>query len=153
MVSRAGRLNAVEVLRPLSENEAFHFFEDVGKYTGKSACNLAEFCAMAKTVDKRSILFHFKRHDFERWITETLRDPMLARRISNIKEPKSEERLRTQIHKLSKKRLEELNKRCRKKRHRAQTIKVRKPKATKRKTTPSKKVKTKPKRTTHKRKR
>ena len=152
MDSRAGRLNLVEVLRPLSENEAFHFFEDVGKYTGKSACNLAEFSAMTKTIDKKSILFHFKRRDFERWITETLRDPMLARRISNIKEPKSEERLRTQIHKLSKKRLEELNKRRHKKRHRAQTIKVRKPKATKRKTT-SKKVKTKPKRTTHKRKR
>lgn len=153
MDSRAGRLNAAEVLRPLSENEAFYFFEDIGKYTGKSACNLAEFCAMTKTVDKKSILFHFKRHDFEKWIKVTLRDPMLAKRIGKIKEPKSEEKLRTQIHKVSKKRLEELNKKRHKKRYRAQTIKVRKPKVTKRKTTSSKKAKTKPKRTTHKRKR
>lgn len=109
MQPRTGRLNATEVLRTLPQNEAFYFFEDINRYTGKSASSLAEFCEMTKAVDKKSIIFHFKRHDFEKWIKETLRDPKLAKRISNIKEPKTKERLRTQIYKVSKKRLEELN--------------------------------------------
>ena len=109
MQPRAEKLNATEVLRTLPQNEAFYFFENIDRYTGKSASSLAEFCEMTKAVDKKSIVFHFKRHDFERWIKETLRDKQLAKRISNIKEPKTEERLRTQIYKVSKKRLEELN--------------------------------------------
>ena len=153
MDSHSGRLNAAEVLRPLPENEAFYFFEDIDKYTGKSASNLAEFCAMTKTVDKKSILFHSKRHDFERWIKETLRDPTLAKRISGIKAPKSSEELRTLIHKISAKRLGELNKKLHKKRHRTKTVKVRKPKATKKKTTSTKKEKNKSKRATRKKKR
>ena len=115
MQSRTGRLNATEVLRTLPPNEAFYFFEDIDKYTGKSASSLAEFCDMTKTIDKKSIVFHFKRRDFERWIKETLRDPKLAKRISSIKKIKSGERLRTQIYKVSKKRLEELNNRLHKK--------------------------------------
>jgi hypothetical protein len=112
ILSRTGRLNPPEVLRTLPQNEAFYFFEDLNKYTGKSASNLAEFCDMTKTVDKKSIIFHFKRRDFEKWIKETLRDKQLAKRIRNIKKTKSEKRLRTQIYKVSKKRLEELNKKA-----------------------------------------
>ena len=117
VLSRTGRRNAPEVLRTVPPNEAFYFFENIDRYTGKSASSLAEFCEMAKTVDKKSIVFHFNRHDFERWAKETLRDSKLAKRISNIKKTKSEERLRTRIYKVSKKRLEELNNRFRKKRH------------------------------------
>jgi ssRNA-specific RNase YbeY (16S rRNA maturation enzyme) len=72
---------------------------------------------MTKTVDKKSIIFHFDRQDFVRWAKETLGDPKLAKRINNIKKTKSEERLRTQIYKVSKKRLKELNNKHRKKRH------------------------------------
>jgi alpha-amylase len=100
MQARTERLNATEVLRTLPRNEAFYFFEDVDKYTGKSASSLAEFCDMTKTIDKKSIVFHFKRRDFERWIKETLRDPKLAKRISSIKKTNSGERLRTQIYRV-----------------------------------------------------
>lgn len=117
MQPRTGKLNATKVLRTLPENEAFYFFEDIDRYTGKSASSLAEFCEMTKTVDKKSIIFHFDRQDFVRWAKETLHDPKLAKRINNIKKTKSEERLRTQIYKVSKKRLEELNNRHLKKRH------------------------------------
>jgi hypothetical protein len=117
MQSRTGKLNATKVLRTLPENEAFYFFEDIDRYTGKSASSLAEFCEVTKTVDNKSIIFHFDRQDFVRWAKETLRDPKLAKRINNIKKTKSEKRLRTQIYKVSKKRLEELNNRRRKKRH------------------------------------
>ena len=117
MQPRTGKPNATEVLRPLPENEAFYFFEDINRYTGKSASSLAEFCEMTKTVDQKSIIFHFKRQDFEKWAKETLHDPQLAKRINNIKKTKSEERLRTQIYEVSKKRLEELNNRRQRKRH------------------------------------
>jgi len=117
MQPRTGKLNATKVLRNLPENEAFYFFEDIDRYTGKSASSLAEFCEITKTVDKKSIIFHFDRQDFVRWAKETLHDPKLAKRINNIKKTKSEKRLRTQIYKVSKKRLEELNNRHRKKRH------------------------------------
>jgi len=155
MPSRAGRHNATEVLRTLPQNEAFYFFRDINKYTGKFASNLVEFCEITKTVNRKSIAFHFKRHDFERWIKETLYDPMLARRISNIKEPKSEEKLRAQIYKISKKRLGELGNRLHNKRRsaRVQTVKVRKPKTTRKRTTSSRKAKTKPKRIILKKKR
>jgi len=116
MQPRTGRLNATEVLRTVPQNEAFYFFEDIDRYTGKSAYSLAEFCDMTKTVDKKSIVFHFKRRDFERWIKETLRDKHLAKRIRDIKKTRSEERLRTQIYKVSKKRLKELNNKLHKKR-------------------------------------
>lgn len=117
MQPRTGKLNATKVLRNLPENEAFYFFEDIDRYTGKSASSLAEFCEITKTVDNKSIIFHFDRQDFVRWAKETLHDPKLAKRINNIKKTKPEERLRTQIYKVSKKRLEELNSRHRKKRH------------------------------------
>ena len=112
VLSRTGRRNTPEALRTVPQNEAFYFFEDIDRYTGKSASNLAEFCKMTKNVDKKSIVFHFKRRDFEKWIKETLRDKQLAKRIRNIKKTKSEERLRTRIYKVSKKRLEELNKKA-----------------------------------------
>ena len=159
MHSRAGRLNAMEVLRTLPQNEAFNFFEDIDKYTGKSASNLVEFCEMTKSVNKKSIAFHFKRHDFERWAKETLCDPVLAGRISNIKESKSEEKLRAQIHKVSKNRLGELNNRhaCTRKLLKSEHPKLRKrklrPEKKRKKATSSSKVKTKPKRTTRKKKR
>jgi len=98
-----------DVLRTLPQREAFYFFEDIGKYTGKFASSLAEFCEMIRTVDKRSIAFHFERHDFENWIKQTLRDIQLANAIGSIKKTRSGERLRNKIYKISKKRLEELN--------------------------------------------
>jgi len=117
MQHRTGKPNAANILRKLPENEAFYFFEEIDRYTGKSASSLAEFCEITKAVDNKSIIFHFDRQDFVRWAEETLHDSKLAKRINNIKKTKSEEKLRTQIYKVSKKRLEELNNRPPKKRH------------------------------------
>ena len=115
MNSRAITLNAKEVLRTLPQNKAFHFFEDINEYTGKSASNLVEFCDMTKIVNEKSITFHFKRHDFERWTDETLHDPTLARRISKLKKSQSEEKVRTLIHNITKNRIKELKDRLPKK--------------------------------------
>jgi uncharacterized membrane-anchored protein YjiN (DUF445 family) len=108
--------NPKKVLRSLPQNKAFHFFVDINNYTGKSAHNLAEFCDMINTINKKSITFHLERHDFERWTNETLHDPTLARRINKLKksqteEKLSEEKVRTLIHHITKNRITELNNR------------------------------------------
>ena len=71
---------------------------------------------------KKSITFHFERHDFERWTHGTLHDPTLARRINKLKKSQTEEKLceekvRTLIHNITKNRITELKNRLPNKRH------------------------------------
>ncbi len=122
MHPQAKTLNPKEVLRRLPKNEQFHFFADIYDYTGKSARNLAQFSNIVNIVDEKSIIFHFERHDFERWIHGTLHDPTLARRINKLKklqteEKLSEEKVRTLIHQITKNRIKELKNRLPKKLH------------------------------------
>jgi len=124
MHSQARTLNPPEVLRRLPQNEQFHFFEDLYYYTGKSARNLAQFCNIINTINEKSIIFHFERHDFEQWIHGTLHDPTLARRINKLKksqteEKLSEEKVRTLIHYITKNRITELKNRLPNKKQKA----------------------------------
>ena len=100
------RVNASDILRTLPPDQSFLFFEDVGKYTGKLATNLADFCENMKAVDIASVTFHFERGDYERWIRETLHDAELARRLKRIKKSSSGEELRNKILQTAKKRLD-----------------------------------------------
>lgn len=116
MYTKTLKLNPEEVLRSLPLEKAFHFFVDINDYTGKCAQNLAEFRDMINTIDIKSITFHFERNDFEIWINKTLHDPSLARRLKKLKKSKSkeeisEEKLRTLIHQITKKRMKELKNR------------------------------------------
>ena len=110
MKADAGRVDASEILRTVSPNQSFLFFEDIGKYTGRMATNLAEFCEGIKTIDIESVIFHFERGDYERWIKETLHDAKLARRLKRIKNSNSEEELRNKILQAARKRLDDLQK-------------------------------------------
>ena len=147
MHSQSIKLNTKEVLRSLPQNEAFHFFVDINDYTGKSATNLVEFCNMIKTVNEKSITFHFERYDFQRWTGGTLHDPTLARRINKLKksqteEQLSEEKVRTLICNITKNRIKELKNRLPNKRQKthSKSTKAKKHKNAKRIT---RKVKTK----------
>jgi hypothetical protein len=73
-----------KILRTVSMAEAFDFFTDVGQGTGKSATSLADFSEKLKVVPLKSIEFHSKRGDFERWFRETLGDEYLARETGKI---------------------------------------------------------------------
>jgi hypothetical protein len=139
MQPQAKTLNPKEVLRRLPQNESFHFFIDINDYSGKSAHNLAQFCKIINTINKKSIIFHFERHDFERWTGGTLHDPTLARRINKLKklqteEELSEEKVRTLIHHITKNRIKELKNRLPNKRHKthSKSTKAKKQKNTKR---------------------
>jgi hypothetical protein len=132
---QAKTLNPKEALRRLPKNQSFHFFTNIDDYAGKSAYNLAQFCKIINKINEKSILFHFDRHDFERWTGGTLHDPTLARRINKLKklqtgEKLSEKKVRTMIHNITKKRIIELKNRLPNKRHKttSKSNKVKKPK-------------------------
>jgi len=94
-----------KILGTVSTTEAFHFFTDIGQYTGKSATSLADFSEKLKMVQLKSIEFHFGRGDFERWIRETLGDEYLANGISKIDRSVHGEALRTAIERTVENRL------------------------------------------------
>jgi len=109
MKADTSRVNASEVLRTVPLNQSFLFFEGIGKYTGRMAANLAEFYEDVKTIDIKSVTFHFERGDYERWIRETLHDAELARKLKRMKKSTGEE-LRNKILQTVRKRLDELQK-------------------------------------------
>lgn len=73
-----------EVLRTVPRDEAFYFYEGIGKPTGHVATSLLDFRNKINDVQSSSLIFHLKRKDFENWIREIIRDSELAKRISNI---------------------------------------------------------------------
>jgi len=75
---------STNILRIVPANDAFYFFTDVGKYTNVRAACLADFCNAIRTVDVKSVEFHFKRGDFALWIGKTLGDTELANEIEGI---------------------------------------------------------------------
>ena len=99
---------ASKILRTVSITEAFHFFTDIGQYNGKSAASLVDFSEKLKTVPLKSIEFHFKRGDFERWTRETLGDEYLANEIDRINKSVHGEALRTAIQETVESRLDSL---------------------------------------------
>jgi len=109
MKADTSRVNASEVLRTVPPNQSFLFFEGIGKYTGRRAANLADFCENIKTIDIKSVTFHFERGDYERWIRETLHDAGLARKLKRMTKSTGEE-LRNKILQTVKRRLYELQK-------------------------------------------
>jgi len=98
---------AIRILRTVSDEEAFYFYEAVGKPTSESARSLSEFLEKTKTVKLESLLFHLQRKDFENWIKKTLGDSKLARKIEKIS-PSNDEALRTKIQSNIESRLKEL---------------------------------------------
>ncbi len=108
MKTKANKADASEILRTVPPDEAFLFFEDIGKYTGKLATSLEDFFKDIKTISTKSVRFHFKRGDFEKWIQGILHDATLARRIKRIKKSYSGKQLRDEISQIVKKRLEDL---------------------------------------------
>ena len=97
------------ILRTLSRENAFYFFTSVGNYTGQRAMSLEEFAAKIRQIPTASLEFHFYRGDFEKWATEVLEAPELAKRISAVKllEPIGNS-LRDQLDFTISKRFEEL---------------------------------------------
>ena len=106
--SRINQELASRILRTVPIQEAFLFFTDIGQYNGEFAPSLSDFCEKLKSVPLKSIEFHFKRGDYERWIRDTLGDEHLTNRISKIDRSTQGEELRTTIQRIAKNRLDQL---------------------------------------------
>jgi hypothetical protein len=94
--------------RAVPTHEAFHFYRGLGDPTGEVATSLGDFFEKLRTIDVRSIEFHFQRQDFEKWIKDVVHDDELCSQISGISKKAHGEELREQIMKVVKGRLEEL---------------------------------------------
>jgi len=99
--------NEEMVLRNVSFERGFHFSTEKEVYTGITAVSLHEFALKLETIDANSILFHYPRSDFQKWIQNTLGDEELANRICFI-QTNSGENLRKQLLKIVQKRISEL---------------------------------------------
>jgi len=103
-----GTTTASDVLRTVSLFEAFLFFTAIMQYTGVFASSLSDFYRKLMEVPSKSIEFHFKRGDFEKWIRSTLGDRILADRISRINRSLRRDKLRMILQEAVKERIEEL---------------------------------------------
>jgi len=72
------------ILRTVPRDEAFYFYEEMGKPVGYIATSLVDFRDKINTVRWSSLVFHLRRKDFENWIKGIIVDSELAKRISNI---------------------------------------------------------------------
>src|SRR3990170_8148522 len=102
-----------KVLRNVMSAEAFYFSTNIGQYNGSFAVDLADFCQKIRTIDVRSVDFHFKRGDFEEWIRGTLGDVELANEINKtnkINKTIQGEELRVKICQTVERRLTQLKK-------------------------------------------
>lgn len=98
---------AMRTLRSLSNEEAFRFYEDVGKPTGETATSLQNFLQQVETVKLESLIFHLKRNDFKNWVEDTLKDSKLAVKLAKMPIT-NDNRVRTQICSMIRERLKEL---------------------------------------------
>jgi hypothetical protein len=96
------------ILRKLPYEQGFHFYTTFGQYTGITATSLHEFQSKLKIVDEQSILFHYSRDDFQKWIQKTLKDQKLATRIDITKSNLSSKNIREKLLSIINSRLKEL---------------------------------------------
>jgi hypothetical protein len=87
----------IEILRTVPYEQGFHFYMSSGNYTGETATSLHEFELKIQVVPAASIEFHMQRGDFQKWISDTLGDTELAKRISLIELTLPAEDLRKEL--------------------------------------------------------
>jgi hypothetical protein len=102
------KVEAQKILSTVPYERGFHFFTDVGKYTGETAVNLFSLYEELRTIEPQSVKFHFQRGDFQNWIRNTLGDTELAQRIDKIRPDLPSENLKKELRKTVNERLEEL---------------------------------------------
>jgi predicted lactoylglutathione lyase len=98
---------SAKALRTVGDQEAFHFYEAVGKPIGQNAKNLNDFLEKVKTVKAESLAFHLQRKDFQNWVEKILGDAKLAREIGRISATNSDD-VRMLVSEIVQSRIKEL---------------------------------------------
>jgi len=94
------QMSKPSIMQPLDivpYSNGFHFFVDIGRYTGETAVSLVTFAKEIEVVPIESIDFHFRRADFQKWIADTIGDSKLATLIENIDKGLTGEPLRKEL--------------------------------------------------------
>ena len=99
-----------KILRTVPHEEGFHFTTENGVYTGITAANLSDFAEKLETIDVNSVMFHYSRGDFQKWILDKLGDKTLSNQMCFVEQPSSGEHVRKQLSRMVQKRLTELKK-------------------------------------------
>ncbi len=99
---------ASKILADVPYMNGFHFYAAYGHYTEETADNLCEFAETLHTIDEGSIIFHFPRGDFQKWIRESIGDKELAERMDSIKSTEDIEDLRSVLIRVLDARISEL---------------------------------------------
>jgi len=91
-------LVAKRILRPPPAGKGFTFFYEFARPTEWTVHSLKELYSALKVVDLKSVQFHMKRGDFERWLRQVVGDDKLSDELVNISSEKlSGEFLRERI--------------------------------------------------------
>ena len=98
------------LLNSVPFENGFHFFIELGKYTGITASSTVEFAEKIQIIPIQSVTFHFRRQDFQKWLKNTIGDEELAKRIDQIIEEPQDEDLRKELTRTVQKRIAELMK-------------------------------------------
>jgi DNA-binding Lrp family transcriptional regulator len=75
----------LKAITPVTQDNVFHFYTEVGQPTGSSATSLKEFYNVIKYAAEKSLEFHLYRGDFENWIKASVEDAELADELTNLK--------------------------------------------------------------------
>jgi hypothetical protein len=98
-----------KILKTVPFEKGFHFFTESMGYTGITATSIFEFEEKLKIVCAQSVEYHFRRHDFQKWISDTIGDVELATQIDRLNTQLSEN-LRKALLKILRKRIREVEK-------------------------------------------
>jgi len=98
----------LNLLNTVQIENGFHFFAELGKFTGITAISTVEFVEKLQTVPIQSVTFHFQHQDFQKWFKNTIGDEELATRINQIKAGFQDEDLRKALSTTVQNRIAEL---------------------------------------------
>ena len=98
----------LNLLNTVPFESGFHFYTELGKYTGITACSTVEFAEKLQIVPIQSVTFHFQRQDFQKWFIHTIGDEELSMRIDQVMAQPSDEYLRKDLFKTVHHRITEL---------------------------------------------
>jgi alpha-amylase len=97
-----------KILSTVPNDKGFYFFTDLDRNTGETANSLETFGQKLGIINVDSVMFHFKRNDFQTWIKTTVGDDVLAERINHISRQLPVEDLRSELVKTVQTRISQL---------------------------------------------
>jgi hypothetical protein len=76
---------AIKAFTPVSDEQSFHFYTQIGYPTIYTAKSLGEFYKLSEQIGVDVLEFHMGRGDFENWIREVFCDEELADEFLKIR--------------------------------------------------------------------